>query len=44
VQSSASRGGECADSDVTRNRNCSVPVSQFAKGKVAVAEQVALSC
>jgi hypothetical protein len=44
VQSSASRGGEFADSDGTWNRNCPAPASQLEKGSTAVAKQVALNC
>jgi hypothetical protein len=44
VQSSARRGGEFADNDVTWNRNCPAPVSQLEKGSTAVAKQAALSC
>jgi hypothetical protein len=44
VQSSASRGDEFADSEVTWNRDCPAPAVQFEKGRAAIAKQTALSC
>ena len=44
VQSSARRGGDFADNDVTWNRNCPAPVSQLEKGSAAAVKQGALSC